>query len=80
MLLATLVPYARGVMLLIYARYHHRALNFLWSICAEGNHLQREWAKQFGGDKQSLEDYKLFESFFIAVRPCPLQKTLSYAR
>ena len=36
--------------------------------------LQREWAKQFGGDKQSLEEYKLFESFFVAVRSQSLVK------
>ena len=29
---------------------------------------QREWAKQYGDQKVS-EDYKLFESFFIAVSP-----------
>ena len=29
--------------------------------------LQREWAKQYG-DQKPVEDYKLFESFFIAVR------------
>ena len=30
--------------------------------------MQREWAKQYG-DQKVTEDYKLFESFFIAVSP-----------